>query len=96
MTAYVIFIREETRDQAELDIYSEKVRAVLEGLPVTVLSAYGRMEVFEGKAPEGVVIVSFPTFQQATEWYHSEAYQAIVGHRHRGASYRGLVVQGLE
>lgn len=96
MTAYVIFIREKTHDQTELDIYSEKAAAVLAPLPVTLLSAYGRTEVFEGKAPEGIVLASFPTFEQATAWYHSDAYQAIVGHRHRGARYRGFVVEGVK
>ncbi|NDZ18959.1 DUF1330 domain-containing protein [Variovorax sp. WS11] len=95
MTAYVIFIREQTHDQRELDIYSEKMGDMLAGLPVTVLSAYGRMEVFEGDAPEGVVLVSFPTLEQAKAWYHGDAYQAVVGHRHKGATYRGFVVEGL-
>lgn len=95
MTAYVIFIKEKTHDQRELDIYAEKMGAVLDGLPATVLSAYGRTEVFEGETPEGIVLFSFPTFEQATAWYHSDAYQAVVGHRHNGATYRGFVVEGL-
>lgn len=96
MTAYVVFIKEKTHDQRELDIYSGKARGLLADLPVTVLSAYGRLEAFEGEAPEGVVLVSFPTFEQATAWYHGDAYQAIVGHRHSGATYRGFVVDGLK
>lgn len=96
MTAYVIFIREKTHDQRELDIYAEKANGLFVDLPITVLSAYGRLEVFEGDAPEGVVLVSFPTFEQATAWYHSDAYQAVVGHRHRGATYRGFVVDGAK
>jgi uncharacterized protein (DUF1330 family) len=96
MTAYVIFIRERTNDQRELDVYAEKAKELLADLPVTVLSAYGRTEVFEGEAPEGVVLVSFPTFEQATAWYHSDAYQSIVGHRHKGATYKGFVVEGAK
>ena len=96
MTAYVIFIRERTHDQRELDIYAEKVPTVLAALPVTMLSAYERIEVFEGETPEGVVLVSFPTFELATAWYHGDAYQAVVGHRHKGATYRGFVVDGAK
>jgi uncharacterized protein (DUF1330 family) len=95
MTAYVVFIREKTLDQNELDIYAEKATVALVGLQATVLSAYQRIEAFEGEQPEGAVIFSFPTFEDATAWYHGEAYQAIVGHRHRGAIYRGFVVDGL-
>jgi uncharacterized protein (DUF1330 family) len=94
MTAYVIFIKEQTHNQKELDIYAEKVPAVLASLPVTMLSAYGPMEVFEGEAPEGVVLVSFPTLEQAKDWYYGEAYQSVVQHRKNGATYRGFVVEG--
>lgn len=54
---------------------------------MTVLPAYARFEMFEGDVPEGVVLISFPTFEQATAWYHGDAYQAIVGPRHSGATY---------
>ena len=94
MTAYVVFIKEKTHDQRELDVYASKVPASLAGLPVTVLSAYQRLEVLEGETPEGVVLVSFPTFEQATAWYHGDAYQSVIKHRHNGATYRGFVVDG--
>lgn len=96
MTAYVVFIKEKTLDQNELDIYAQKVPPLLAQLPVTMLSAYGRIEVFEGASPEGVVLVSFPTFEQATAWYHSDAYQAVARHRHNGATYRGFVIEGAD
>lgn len=94
MTAYVIFIREKTLDQHALDTYAEKATVALAGLKVSVLSAYQRMETFEGEAPEGVVLFSFQTFEEATAWYHGDAYQAIVEHRLKGAVYRGFVVDG--
>lgn len=96
MTAYVIFIKEQTLDQRELDVYAQKAQGVLAEQPVTFLAAYGHTEVFEGQTPEGVVLVAFPTFEQASAWYHSDAYQAIAGHRQRGGRYRGFVVQGLD
>ncbi|NIC28527.1 DUF1330 domain-containing protein [Serratia plymuthica] len=94
MTAYVIFIREKTIDQRELDIYAEKVPTTLPSVPIELLSAYGRLEVFEGEAPEGVVLFSFPTTEDAKAWYYSDAYQAAAKHRHAGATYRGFVVEG--
>lgn len=96
MTAYVVFIKEKTLDQQELDTYAQKMSPLMAQLPVSVLSAYGRIEVFEGASPEGVVLVSFPTFEQATTWYRSEAYQTIAQHRHKGATYRGFVIEGAD
>jgi len=95
MTAYVIFIREKTLDQSEMDIYAEKVTSTLPSVPIQMLSAYSRLEVFEGETPEGVVLFSFPTIEDAKVWYYSEAYQSVVKHRHAGATYRGFVVEGV-
>jgi len=94
MTAYVIFIREKTLDQREMDIYAEKVPGTLPSIPIEMLAAYGRLEVFEGETPEGVVLFSFPTIEDAKTWYYSEAYQSAAEHRHAGATYRGFVVEG--
>lgn len=95
MTAYVIFIREKTLDQGEMDIYADKVPATLPSMPIQMLSAYGRMEVFEGETPEGVVLFAFPSVEDARAWYYSDAYQAAAKHRHAGARYRGFVVEGV-
>jgi len=51
MAAYVIFIRERTLDQSELDIYAKLARPSLEGLPIKFLAAYGRQEVLEAPRP---------------------------------------------
>ncbi len=92
--AYVIFIRERTRDAAELKTYSTKAAASLEGHPVTMLAVYGRQEVLEGPETEGVVIVRFPSFAAAKAWYDGPAYRAAREHRFQGADYRALLVEG--
>ena len=93
MAAYVIFIRERTLDQSELDIYAKLARPSLEGLPIKFLAAYGRQEVLEGPAPEGVAIAEFPSMEEAKQWYESPAYQAAAQHRFKGAIYRGFIVE---
>ena len=95
MPAYAIFIREKTRDQSALDQYSPLAGASIQGLPVKVLAAYGRQEVLEGPAGEGVVIVEFPTLEEAKAWYDSPAYREAREHRFRGADYRAMIVEGL-
>lgn len=95
MAAYMVFTRESTRDASELDTYSRKVGATLAGHPVTVLAAYGRHEVIEGPDVEGVVILEFPTFEDAKAWYDSPAYREVREHRFRGSDYRGVIVEGV-
>lgn len=95
MAAYIVFTRESTQDPAELQTYSEKVGATLAGHPITVLAAYGRHEVLEGPEVEGVVILEFPSFDEAKAWYDSPAYREVREHRFRGAEYRSVIVESL-
>ena len=95
MPAYVIFIRKRTLDQSELDAYARLARPSLEGLPIKFLAAYGRQDVLEGPSPEGVAIAEFPSMEEAKQWYESPAYQAAAQHRFKGATYRGLIVEGI-
>lgn len=94
MPAYMIFLREQTLDRAELEAYWAKVASTLEGVPIKVLSAYGSHTTLEGPDVEGVVIAEFPNAEIARQWYDSPAYQDAANHRRVGATYRGLIVEG--
>jgi uncharacterized protein (DUF1330 family) len=95
MAAYVIFIRESVRDQSELKVYSQKAPAAMAGHAVTPLAVYGRHEVIEGPEVEGVVILQFPSFDEAKAWYDSSAYCEAREHRFKGADYRAVIVEGV-
>lgn len=95
MSAYLVFTREKTLDEAELKRYWEKIRTTFEGHEVKVLVNYGRFEVLEGNSVEGVVIAEFPSFEAAKTWYESPSYQRIRQQRLKGAIYSGFVVQGV-
>ena len=96
MSAYVVFIRDETLDADELSTYGTLASQARGDHPITPLAFYGDLEVLEGKSAEGVVILQFPTLEAAKDWYHSPAYQAAKAHRMKGASYRVLLTQGVE
>lgn len=95
MSVYAVFTHEETHDPDELAAYSAMVGKTFEPFPATIIAAYGTQDVLEGPAPEGVAIVEFPSMKEARAWYDSPAYQAVVRHRWRGASYRAVIVEGL-
>ena len=95
MPAYMIFIREKTLDEKELETYWSKIGDTLKGHPIKILAAYGPQQILEGMKSEGTVIAEFPTMADARKWYDSPAYQAIIHHRHRGAIYHGLIVEGV-
>jgi len=95
MSAYIVFTRTKTIDQKELDTYWAGIRATVNGHPIEVLVAYGKHEVLEGDPIEGIVIAKFPDVKAAKDWYYSEAYQSVAQHRKQGATYNGLIVEGV-
>ena len=95
MSAYLIFTRKQTLDEAELKTYWDKIRDTFAGHEVKILVNYGHHEVLEGDIIEGIVIAEFPSLEATKSWYESPAYQAIRHHRLKGAVYDGLVVQGV-
>ena len=95
MTAYVIFIQEQTTNLEELETYSQAAPATMEGHAGTMLALDGRQEVLEGPEVEGAVIIAFPSLDEAKAWYDSPAYRAAREHRFKGAKYRVMIVEGL-
>ncbi|WP_025885264.1 DUF1330 domain-containing protein [Asaia prunellae] len=95
MSTYIIFTREETLDQKELDTYSSLVAETFEGHPIKPIVAYGDQKALEGSEPEGVVVVEFPDRASALAWYDGDAYRKVREHRFRGAKYRATLVEGV-
>jgi uncharacterized protein (DUF1330 family) len=97
MAAYIVFTREHTKDRAELATYLRLAQGTLAltDHPVMPVVLYGRQEVLEGAPVEGVVILEFPTFDEARAWYDSPAYRVARAQRLKGADYRAVIVEGV-
>lgn len=96
MPAYMIFIREEpVRDPEAMAEYRRINRQNVGDFKLKPLVVYGATEAVEGKAPDGVIVLEFPTVEDAKAWYNSPGYQAAVPHRLRAADYRAIIVQGV-
>jgi uncharacterized protein (DUF1330 family) len=94
MPAFAVMIRERMTDPEEFATYARMAGAARTE-DLKALAFYGAFEVIEGPPAEGVVLIQFPTMDAAKAWYHSDAYQAAVKHRHAGAEYRVIFVEGL-
>jgi uncharacterized protein (DUF1330 family) len=95
MSAYLIFTREKTLDQKELDTYHKLAASTLAGHPGRPLAMYGTHEDLEGAPTEGTVIAEFPTADAAKAWYNSPAYKEVREHRFKGAKYHVILIQGV-
>ena len=96
MSAYVVMFRESpVRDQAEMDEYRRKGRENPFDPKMKPLVVYGAQESIEGEPPDAVIVLEFPTVEDARTWYNSPGYQAAVPHRLKAADYRSVIVEGF-
>lgn len=96
MPAYIIFIREApVRDADALAEYRRLNRQNPGDFKLKPLVVYGASETVEGKAPDGIVVLEFPSIEEAKAWYNSPGYQAAVPYRLKAADYRAVIVQGV-
>jgi uncharacterized protein (DUF1330 family) len=95
MSAYIVFTREKTIDQGEMDVYAKEAKASVAGHELKALAFYGAHEDLEGGSTEGTVIFQFPSRAAAKAWYDSPLYRKAREHRCKGAIYRVTLVEGV-
>ena len=61
-------IREKTRDAAELERSKQLAPPGLKEHPAIIRAIHHRTEVLEGSAVEDIVILEFPTYEDAKAW----------------------------
>jgi len=94
MPAYVV---------VSIDVKKPEQYAAYQKLAKLAASAYdakplvrgGRMEVLEGRAPERMAILQFPTMAQARAWYDSPQYTRARQVRGDSAVFDAVIVEGL-
>jgi uncharacterized protein (DUF1330 family) len=95
MSAYFVLLRDETTDADRLAEYGSRAKAAAEGHPMNPLAVYGTIDLLEGDAPEGAVIIEFSDMAAARAWYDSPAYQAAAEYRHAGSKSRAFFIEGV-
>lgn len=82
-------------DAEEFGRYREQVSPLIKKYGGTYLARGGRLEVLEGEAPlPRVVIVEFPSFEQARAFHAADEYQPVKDIRRAAAKGNLFVVDG--
>ena len=96
MPAYVIILREEpVKDPAAMAEYH---RLISSGPPpenLKPLVLYGPAQSLHGELPDGVVVMEFPTVEDAKAWYDSPRYREARVFRQKAARHREMIVEGF-
>jgi len=95
MPAYVIADLDVT-DPAGFEEYRKVVPATIEKYGGRYLVRGGAMETLEGDWPwKRVVVLEFPSLEQAKRWYNSEDYRDPKALRFKTAKTKVILVDGV-
>lgn len=95
MAAYYI-VEIDIQDPAGFEEYRSKVPATIERYGGKYLVRGGRLETLEGEwRPKRIVVLEFPSIEQAKRWYDSEEYRPLKELRRRTARGHIVLVDGV-
>lgn len=94
MPGYAIFQVDEILDRDRLKTYQQAAHPTLAKFGGKVIVAYGKQELVEGPALVGNVIIEFPSYEAAQQWYHSDAYSDAKQLRAGAVRCRACIVDG--
>ena len=95
MPGFVIF-NIEIKKPEEYKEYVEKVTSIAKKFGGEYLVRAGEYKVIDGewKYPRTVVI-KFPTYEKALEWYDSEEYKPVKPIRLANSVANGIIIKGI-
>ncbi len=95
MAAYVI-ADVDVHDAATFEEYRKLVPPTIAQYGGKYLVRGGAMESKEGDwKPKRIVVLEFPTLDQARKWYHSNEYAPALALRLKAAKNRMILVEGV-
>ena len=95
MAGYIV-VDIEITDPNEYQTYAKQTAATIERYGGKFVVRGGEPETLEGDwKTKRLVIIEFPSIEQAKAWYNSPEYSAIIGIRHHSAISKMLLVQGV-
>ena len=95
MAAYFI-VEIDIHDPAGFEEYRKQVSATIERYGGRYLVRGGRHETIEGEwRPKRIVLLEFPSMEQAKRWYESDEYRPLKALRLRTARGHIVLVEGV-
>ncbi len=95
MPAYVV-VDIEVQDPVRYDDYKKLAPPAVAAYGGKYIARGGKTETLEGNwAPKRLVILEFPTLEQAKKWLNSPEYRAARELRHQTAKTQMVVIEGV-
>ena len=86
----------EVHDPALFEEYRKQVPATIAKYGGKYLVRGGATDAIEGGwAPARLVVLEFPSMEQARKWYHSAEYKPLLALRLKAAKSKAILVDGV-
>ena len=96
MSGYVIANIDVKKPEAYKE-YVSKVKTIVEKFGGEYLVRAGEYKVIDGEWKYSrTVVIKFPTYEKALEWYNSEEYKPVKPIRLKNTVTNGIIIKGLE
>ena len=94
--AYCLFDNLSITDHSKLEEYKSNVFPVVQKFGGVYKAIGGQLRKIEGSwNPTYLVMIEFPSFEHANQWYDSEDYKALKHLRQTAGKYDGVILEGL-
>ncbi len=94
MAAYII-VEVETTDEALMTEYRRHTPGAVAKFGGKFIVRGGKTKTLEGGwTPPRIVVLEFPTYEKAEEFYHSEHYKPILAMRLKAGKSKAILVDG--
>lgn len=96
MKGYCLFNNIQVHSPEKLEVYKNRVAPVVEKFGGKYIILGDRFCVVEGNwKPSFLVMIEFPSYEKATQWYHSEEYAELKAIRQSAVDCNGIIVEGI-
>lgn len=97
MPAAYMIAQIDVNDPDQYEEYKKLVPATIAKYDGEYLVRGGKFEALEGEAPAGrMVVLKFPSFERAKEWYNSDEYVPVRAIRWAASEGKSVLVEGFE
>ena len=97
MSAYVVFVVDDEFDKEKMAAYRSTGRDTLAGRGARLLSLPScQLETLEGEPAQTLVLMEFPSYEEARDWYCSDDYQTHAQLRLSASRGRTFLVDGVD
>ncbi|MFT3980456.1 MAG: DUF1330 domain-containing protein [Ferruginibacter sp.] len=96
MSAYLIFENLSIQNEEAINEHREKVTPLVEKYGGKYLVIHGKTKHYEGEwKPKELIIMEFPSFEKADEFYNSDDYKDLKALRMANSKSNGILVDGI-